>query len=231
MVEILAEIVTVDAGVRGAVRARGAGAARRGHGPPAGARATRSSGSAPRGRRRSTPATSAPRSSTGWPSAGGMLTAAGSGRVRGRRPRAGRGSLPRPRGADEPAAVGGRDPDRARALAARRRQPGRPSVERIVEVMERDPGRAHARVPGGPRRPGVRRARSWRPQAGPLGSTTHIAVLDRDGWACSVTCSNGSCSGVVVPGTGRPPQQHARRAGPQPARASTATRPGGGCRA
>jgi gamma-glutamyltranspeptidase/glutathione hydrolase len=35
-----------------------------------------------------------------------------------------------------------------------------------------------------------------------LGSTTHISVLDRDGWACSVTCSNGSASGVVVPGTG-----------------------------
>jgi gamma-glutamyltranspeptidase / glutathione hydrolase len=34
------------------------------------------------------------------------------------------------------------------------------------------------------------------------GSTTHISVIDRDGWACSVTCSNGSCSGVVVPGTG-----------------------------
>jgi gamma-glutamyltranspeptidase / glutathione hydrolase len=27
-------------------------------------------------------------------------------------------------------------------------------------------------------------------------------VLDREGWACSVTSSNGSCSGVVVPGTG-----------------------------
>jgi gamma-glutamyltranspeptidase/glutathione hydrolase len=37
---------------------------------------------------------------------------------------------------------------------------------------------------------------------GPLGSTTHISVLDRSGGACSVTCSNGSCSGVVVPGTG-----------------------------
>jgi gamma-glutamyltranspeptidase/glutathione hydrolase len=37
---------------------------------------------------------------------------------------------------------------------------------------------------------------------GQLGSTTHIAVLDREGWACSVTCSNGSCSGIVVPGTG-----------------------------
>ena len=35
-----------------------------------------------------------------------------------------------------------------------------------------------------------------------LGSTTHISVLDADGWACSVTCSNGTCSGVTVPGTG-----------------------------
>ena len=37
---------------------------------------------------------------------------------------------------------------------------------------------------------------------GRLGSTTHVAVLDRDGLACSVTCSNGASSGVVVPGTG-----------------------------
>ncbi len=35
-----------------------------------------------------------------------------------------------------------------------------------------------------------------------LGSTTHIAVIDRDGLACSVTCTNGEGSGVVVPGTG-----------------------------
>lgn len=34
------------------------------------------------------------------------------------------------------------------------------------------------------------------------GSTTHISVLDADGLAVSCTCSNGSCSGVVVPGTG-----------------------------
>jgi gamma-glutamyltranspeptidase/glutathione hydrolase len=37
---------------------------------------------------------------------------------------------------------------------------------------------------------------------GRLGSTTHIAVMDADGACASVTCSNGSCSGVVVPGTG-----------------------------
>jgi gamma-glutamyltranspeptidase / glutathione hydrolase len=35
-----------------------------------------------------------------------------------------------------------------------------------------------------------------------LGSTTHIAVLDADGVCASVTCSNGSGSGVLVPGTG-----------------------------
>ena len=35
-----------------------------------------------------------------------------------------------------------------------------------------------------------------------LGSTTHISVLDGDGLACSVTCTNGEGSGVLVPGTG-----------------------------
>jgi gamma-glutamyltranspeptidase / glutathione hydrolase len=35
-----------------------------------------------------------------------------------------------------------------------------------------------------------------------LGSTTHVSVLDADGGCASVTCSNGSCSGVIVPGTG-----------------------------
>jgi gamma-glutamyltranspeptidase / glutathione hydrolase len=35
-----------------------------------------------------------------------------------------------------------------------------------------------------------------------LGSTTHISVLDGDGMCASATCSNGSGSGVLVPGTG-----------------------------
>src|SRR5829696_5263435 len=35
-----------------------------------------------------------------------------------------------------------------------------------------------------------------------LGSTTHISVLDDEGGCATVTCSNGSCSGVIVPGTG-----------------------------
>jgi gamma-glutamyltranspeptidase/glutathione hydrolase len=37
---------------------------------------------------------------------------------------------------------------------------------------------------------------------GRLGSTTHISVLDAAGACASVTCSNGSGSGVIVPGTG-----------------------------
>jgi gamma-glutamyltranspeptidase/glutathione hydrolase len=35
-----------------------------------------------------------------------------------------------------------------------------------------------------------------------LGSTTHLSVLDADGNAAAITCSNGTSSGVVVPGTG-----------------------------
>ena len=35
-----------------------------------------------------------------------------------------------------------------------------------------------------------------------LGSTTHLTVIDADGICASVTCSNGTGSGVVVPGTG-----------------------------
>jgi gamma-glutamyltranspeptidase / glutathione hydrolase len=35
-----------------------------------------------------------------------------------------------------------------------------------------------------------------------LGSTTHIAVMDATGGCATVTCSNGSGSGVIVPGAG-----------------------------
>ena len=35
-----------------------------------------------------------------------------------------------------------------------------------------------------------------------LGSTTHIVAVDADGRCASVTCSNGTGSGIIVPGTG-----------------------------
>jgi gamma-glutamyltranspeptidase/glutathione hydrolase len=42
------------------------------------------------------------------------------------------------------------------------------------------------------------------PGAGPpgLGSTTHLTAVDAEGRCASVTCSNGTGSGVIVPGTG-----------------------------
>ena len=35
-----------------------------------------------------------------------------------------------------------------------------------------------------------------------VGNTTHVSTIDKDGNACSVTLSNGECSGVVLPGYG-----------------------------
>jgi len=82
----------------------------------------------------------------------------------------------------------------ARALQLLSASPAQPSVQRLVAVMERVQGERTADFLEGLGDPGF--------AARFLGSTTHIAVLDAEGWACSVTCSNGSCSGVIVPGTG-----------------------------
>jgi gamma-glutamyltranspeptidase/glutathione hydrolase len=91
----------------------------------------------------------------------------------------------------------------ARALAWLDSDPGAPSLQRIVEVMERTQEERTPEFLAGLDDPEfVERFLRARGDDAPLGSTTHIAVLDRDEWACSVTCSNGSCSGVVVPGTG-----------------------------
>jgi gamma-glutamyltranspeptidase/glutathione hydrolase len=81
----------------------------------------------------------------------------------------------------------------AYALALLDADPEPPGLERLVEVMERAQSERTPDFLAGLDEPGF---------VGPLGSTTHIAVLDEDGCACSVTCSNGSCSGEVVPGTG-----------------------------
>jgi gamma-glutamyltranspeptidase/glutathione hydrolase len=75
--------------------------------------------------------------------------------------------------------------------------PGPPDVGQIVEVMERAQAERTPEFLAGLSDPEFVERFLAR-----LGTTTHIAVLDRDGWACSVTCSNGSCSGIVVPGTG-----------------------------
>ncbi|MGH2858869.1 MAG: gamma-glutamyltransferase family protein [Solirubrobacteraceae bacterium] len=90
----------------------------------------------------------------------------------------------------------------ARALAMLDpRPPGPPSAVELVEVMERTQRERTPEFLVGLDDPAFVKDFLARPVA-PLGSTTHIAALDRDGWACSVTCSNGSASGVIVPGTG-----------------------------
>jgi gamma-glutamyltranspeptidase / glutathione hydrolase len=60
-------------------------------------------------------------------------------------------------------------------------------------------GEALARVSG---RLGESRGDAVPGRGDGLGSTTHISVLDADGNAASVTCSNGTGSGVMAPGTG-----------------------------
>ena len=88
-----------------------------------------------------------------------------------------------------------------RALALLDGEPGPPALTDLVEVMERTQSERTPEFLAGLDDPGFVRDFLARP-VGRLGSTTHIAALDRDGGACSVTCSNGSASGVIVPGTG-----------------------------
>jgi gamma-glutamyltranspeptidase/glutathione hydrolase len=86
----------------------------------------------------------------------------------------------------------------AYSLALLDRGPTPPSLSAVVQAMaaaqsERTP----AFVEGLSQNGFLERFLSSR-----LGSTTHISVIDRDGCACSATCTNGEGSGVVVPGTG-----------------------------
>ncbi len=88
----------------------------------------------------------------------------------------------------------------ARALAWLDAEPGPPGLEQIIKVMERMQSERTPEFLAGLDDPEF--VQRFLRARGRLGSTTHIAVLDQGGWACSVTCSNGSCSSVVVPGTG-----------------------------
>jgi len=75
---------------------------------------------------------------------------------------------------------------------------GPPTLERLVAAMEEAQQRRTPEFLEGLARPGFLDEF----MAAALGSTTHISVLDETGMACSVTCTNGEGSGVVVPGTG-----------------------------
>ncbi len=86
----------------------------------------------------------------------------------------------------------------AYALALLERGAGKPDAAALVAAMEAaqtertDSFLDHLHAPGF-----IETFMSSR-----LGSTTHVSVLDADGWACSVTTTNGEGSGLVVPGTG-----------------------------
>jgi len=86
----------------------------------------------------------------------------------------------------------------AYALGLLDREPAPPSPELLVDVMEAAQAERTPEFLEGLAAPGYAGAFL----ASRLGSTTHVSVLDSDGWACAVTCSNGEGSGIVVPGTG-----------------------------
>lgn len=73
-----------------------------------------------------------------------------------------------------------------------------PSADRLVEVMEEVQAGRTPEFVSGLDRPGA----GERLLAERLGSTTHVSVLDENGLACAVTCTNGEGCGIVVPGTG-----------------------------
>jgi len=86
----------------------------------------------------------------------------------------------------------------AYALAMLERMTDPPTPERLVEVMAATQAERTPEFLEGLYDEGFLQ----RFLASRLGSTTHVSVLDADGGACSVTCSNGEGSGIVVPGTG-----------------------------
>jgi gamma-glutamyltranspeptidase/glutathione hydrolase len=86
----------------------------------------------------------------------------------------------------------------AYALALLDRGPAPPSLSGVVEAMAAAQSERTPEFVEGLSEEGFLE----RFLAKNLGATTHISVLDAEGRACSVTCSNGEGSGVVVPGTG-----------------------------
>ena len=86
----------------------------------------------------------------------------------------------------------------ALAMAKLDCRPGPPVVTEIVDVMEEAQSARTGEFDAGLGEDGFLE----RFLGANLGSTTHISVLDDEGRACSVTCTNGEGAGVVVPGTG-----------------------------
>jgi gamma-glutamyltranspeptidase/glutathione hydrolase len=88
----------------------------------------------------------------------------------------------------------------AQALSLLERRSSPPSVAELVEVMETTQAMRTSEFLEGLDDPEF--VAQFLQHSTRLGSTTHVAVIDGDGRACSLTTSNGASSGVVVPGTG-----------------------------
>jgi gamma-glutamyltranspeptidase/glutathione hydrolase len=88
----------------------------------------------------------------------------------------------------------------AQALSLLERRSSPPSVGELVEVMETTQAMRTSEFLEGLDDPEF--VAQFQKHSSGLGSTTHVAVIDGDGRACSLTTSNGASSGVVVPGTG-----------------------------
>ena len=144
--------------------------------------------------------------------------------LRGDRARADPRRLPRPRRLHQPAAVGGRHPDRL-VLAQLEREPGPPSRRGCWRRWSRRSARARRSS-----------SRAWAARlprgvlASQLGSTTHISVLDGDGLGLLGDVHQRRGLGRRRPRHRHPPQQHDGRGGPLAARASSPTRPAAACR-
>ncbi len=76
--------------------------------------------------------------------------------------------------------------------------PGAPSLQQIVRSMQEAQDERTPEFLDGLADPGFAEAFL----GSRLGATTHLSVIDGDGRACSVTCTNGEGSGVIVPGSG-----------------------------
>lgn len=76
--------------------------------------------------------------------------------------------------------------------------PSPPPLTMLVRAMEEAQAVRTGRFDQGLADPGF----AARMLGSRMGSTTHISVVDADGRACAVTCTNGEGSGLVVPGTG-----------------------------
>jgi gamma-glutamyltranspeptidase/glutathione hydrolase len=86
----------------------------------------------------------------------------------------------------------------ARALTLLDREPRPPPIAAVVAAMEAAQAERTPEFLAGLADPGF----VERYIASRLGATTHISVVDPEGWACAVTCTNGEGCGEVVPGTG-----------------------------